>query len=117
MPQTKDQRVRELNRVFGSMPWLKPAERKEFTVKVFKSGNSVALRLPAELGLKPGSEMSLRVENGEIISIAPIEPVKRKFNIAKVCGSATNLKPIRDEDRVFDERPLAWPYRAPDELA
>lgn len=109
MSQKNEKRVRELNRVFGSVPWLKSVERKDYRVKVFKSGNSVALRLPAELGLQPGSEMTMRVENGEITSIEPVDRPKRKFNIAKVCGSATNLKPIRDEDRVFEERRLIWP--------
>jgi antitoxin VapB len=104
-------RVRDLDRVFGSIPWLKPIERKDYRVKIFKSGNSVALRLPAELGLQPGSEMKLRVENGEIFSLEPIDVPKRKFNIAKVRGSATDLKPIRDEDRAFEDRPLAWPDR------
>ena len=101
--------VRELRRVFGSMPWLKARERKDYRVKVFKSGNSVAVRLPAELGLKPGLEMDLRVEDGEIISLEAVDRPKRKFNAAKVCGSATNLKPIREEDRVFEERALIWP--------
>ena len=31
---------------------------------------------------------------------------KRKFNIAKVAGSATGLKYIQPEDRIFEERPL-----------
>ena len=33
---------------------------------------------------------------------------KRKFNIDKVAGSATSLKPVRDEDRAFEERALDW---------
>ena len=109
MPEKTSNRVRELNRAFSSAPWLRQIERKDYRVKVFKSGNSMALRLPAELGLQAGAEMNLRVENGEIVSVEPIDRPKRKFNVAKVCGSATNLKPIRDEDRIFEERPLAWP--------
>ncbi|MEI9927096.1 MAG: AbrB/MazE/SpoVT family DNA-binding domain-containing protein [Sphingomonas sp.] len=91
------------------MPWLRPTEKKDYRVKVFRSGNSLALRLPAELGLQAGTEMRLRVENGEIVSLEPIDRPKRKFNVAKVCGSATTLRPIRDEDRIFEDRPLAWP--------
>ncbi|HEX8302171.1 hypothetical protein [Sphingomonas sp.] len=113
MAEKISNRVRELNRVFGSAPWLKPIDKKDYRVKVFKSGNSVALRMPAELGLLPGSEMNLRVENGEVMSLERIDRPKRKFNVAKVCGSATGLKPIKDEDRVFEERPLAWPSRGP----
>ena len=33
---------------------------KEYRAKVFKSGNSLALRLPKDLGLKEGSTMVLR---------------------------------------------------------
>jgi antitoxin VapB len=35
---------------------------KEYRAKVFKSGNSLALRLPKELGLKEGTTMLLREE-------------------------------------------------------
>lgn len=101
--------MRELQRVAGSVPWLKVTDRKDYRAKVFKSGNSMALRLPAELGLKPGVEMNLRVEDGEIISIEPVDRPKRKFNIDKVAGSATRLKPLPNEDRGFEERPIEWP--------
>jgi antitoxin VapB len=97
-----------LDRVFGSMPWLKPKDVRTYRAKVFKSGNSLALRLPAELGLAAGMEMSLRAEDGEHFSFEPLERPKRKFNIAKVWGSATGLELIRPEDRLFEERPLLW---------
>ena len=80
---------------------------KEYKAKVFKSGNSLALRLPKELGLKEGSTMVLREEqNG--YRIEPEEAPKRKFNIDKVWGSATSLRPIDPDDRWFEERPLDW---------
>lgn len=97
-----------LDRVFGSMPWLKPKEVRTFRARVFKSGNSLALRLPAGLGLAAGMEMKLRVENGEHFSFEPVERPKRKFNLGKVWGSATGLKLIEPEDRLFAERPLLW---------
>lgn len=86
----------------------------EYRSKVFKSGNSVALRLPKALGIAEGTEMCVREEAGKF-SFEPAGAAKRKFNIAKVAGSATSLKPIADEDRAFEERPLAWP--GPDEPA
>lgn len=95
-------------RLAGSMPWLKPKEVKTFPAKVFKSGNSLALRLPAGLGLSAGMEMNLRVEDGEHFSFEPAEPRKRKFNVEKVWGSATGLELIKPEDRVFRDRPLLW---------
>jgi antitoxin VapB len=99
---------KKLERVFGSAPWLKMREKKRFTAKVFKSGNSLALRLPAGLELAPGMEMNLTVEDGVFFSFEPIDPPRRKFNIAKVAGSATSLEFIKDEDRVFVDRPLPW---------
>lgn len=97
-----------IGRIFGSMPWLKPKDVKTFKAKVFKSGNSLALRLPAGLGLTAGMEMELRVENGEHFSFEPVERLKRKFNVDKVWGSATGLELIKPEDRLFTERRLLW---------
>lgn len=97
-----------LDRLFGSMPWLKPKDVRTFRARVFKSGNSLALRLPAGLGLAAGMEMNLRVEDGEHFSFEPVERSKRKFNVEKVWGSAMGLKMIEAEDRVFAERSLLW---------
>lgn len=82
---------------------------KEYTAKTFKSGNSVALRLPKALGLTEGMEMKVREEQGSFI-VEPIERPKRKFDVDKVwgIGKHLDLKPIADEDRVFEHRPLLW---------
>ncbi|RDE06268.1 AbrB/MazE/SpoVT family DNA-binding domain-containing protein [Sphingomonas aracearum] len=80
----------------------------EYRAKVFKSGNSVALRLPKALGIAEGTEMIVREERGRF-ELEPVEAPKRKFAIGKVCGSATNLQPIAQEDRVFKDRALDWP--------
>ncbi len=89
---------------------------EEYTAKTFKSGNSVALRLPKALGIKEGMEMKVREEHGNFI-IEPTQRPKRKFNIDKVWGIGKHLdmKPIADEDRVFEHRPLLW--EDPDWLA
>jgi antitoxin VapB len=99
---------KRIGRLSGSMPWLKPKDVKTFKAKVFKSGNSLALRLPAGLGLTPGMEMELRVENGEHFSFEPLERQKRKFNVEKVWASATGLELIKPEDRLFSDRRLLW---------
>lgn len=98
----------EFMRLFGSAPWLKLREKKHYRAKVFQSGNSLAVRIPAGTKLQAGMEMDLTVEDGEFLSLEPIERPKRKFDIAKVAGSATNLEYIKDEDRLFEERPLRW---------
>jgi antitoxin VapB len=81
----------------------------EHIAKTFKSGNSVALRLPKALGIKEGLEMKVREENGSLI-VVPADRPKRKFNIDKVwgIGKHLNLNPIAPEDRVFEHRPLLW---------
>lgn len=97
-----------LSRVLGSAPWLKPVERKRYRVKFFKSGNSLAMRLPAELGLKPGTEVELEVENGEHFSFELPNLPKRKLNVAKFWGILPDLELIAPEDRVFDEPRRPW---------
>lgn len=104
----RERRRKGMERLFGSAPWLKPHEKTHYRAKVFRSGNSLALRLPAGLQLAPGMEMDLTVEDDVFFSFEPIDIPKKKFNIAKVCGSATNLAFIKPEDRIFEERPLLW---------
>ncbi len=101
-----ERRWKNLDRVFGSAPWMKTIDKEHYKAKVFKSGNSLALRVPAGTKLSAGMEMDLVVEDGQFLSYEPINQPKRKFNIAKVAGSATNLQRIKPEDRVFEERPL-----------
>lgn len=77
--------------------------------RTFKSGNSVAVRLPASLGVEPGVEVRVREEQGRYV-IEPVAAPKRKFNIDKVwgCAAGSGLEFIKDEDRVFEHRPLLW---------
>lgn len=77
-----------------------------YPAKSFKSGNSVAIRMPAALGVEPNKEWTVIKEDGKIIIEAKDKP-KRKFNIDKVAGSAKGLKYIEPETRVFEERPSA----------
>lgn len=75
---------------------------KEYRAKVFKSGNSLALRLPKELGLKEGSTMVLREEQSGY-RIEPEEAPKRGIDISGFWGKARWLKVPPRED--FEERP------------
>jgi antitoxin VapB len=100
-----------LNRVFGSAPWMKTSDKQRHKTKIFKSGNSLALRIPAGTDLVVGMEMELIIEHGQFLSYEPVVQPKRKFNIAKVAGSATSLKLIDDDARLFEDRMLDWPDR------
>ena len=81
----------------------------EYRGKVFRSGNSVALRLPKELGIGAGTQMRLLRETPTSFRFEPIDAPKRKFDIDKVWGVGRHLglKPIAPEDRLFGERLLA----------
>jgi len=103
-----DNRLGESRQTFAHEAGNSAPGKKQYRAKVFKSGNSLALRLPAELRLSPGLEMLLTVEGEMAYSLAPLDPPKRKFNIAKVwgCAAGSGLKFIEPEDRLFEERPL-----------
>jgi antitoxin VapB len=76
------------------------------TTKVFKSGNSVAVRLPKSLGVEAGTEMRVREEAGRYI----LEPVKadRKIDLTGIAGSIPWLKPLTRKEREFDDSPRDW---------
>lgn len=54
-------------RVFGSAPWMKAVEKQRHRTKVFKSGNSLAVRIPSGTKLVAGMEMDLLVEDGQFL--------------------------------------------------
>lgn len=81
----------------------------EYRARVFKSGNSLALRLPKALGIKEGTEMRVREEHGQYIA-EPVDAPKRKINLDDIWGIGKDwgLKPLSREDRQFEERELDW---------
>jgi antitoxin VapB len=80
---------------------------KEYRAKVFKSGNSVALRLPKALGLNNGDEMVLREEGGKF-AFEPV-PIERKtIDLSGIYGSCPDMKLLTDEDRIMEPRDLDW---------
>lgn len=82
---------------------------KQYPAKSFKSGNSVAIRMPAELGIEPGNEWTVEPLDGKLV-LEQKPKTKRKFNIEKVLGCAigSGLHFIKPDDREFDVRPLLW---------
>jgi len=75
---------------------------KEYRAKVFKSGNSLALRLPKGLGMKEGATMVLREERAGFV-VEPEDAPKRKIDISGFAGKCPWLQPLPRED--FEERP------------
>lgn len=85
-------------------------DRVEYEGKTFKSGNSVALRLPKGLGVPEGTEVRMVREAPMSFRVEPVTAPKRKFNIDKVrgCAIGSGLRFIEPGERVFEERPLLW---------
>ena len=71
--------------------------------KSFKSGNSVAIRIPAPIGLKPGAEFTVKVnEDGDLV-LTRIPAQKERIDLSDIYGKA---KPI---ERVpFDQSGRDW---------
>ena len=80
---------------------------EEYRAKVFKSGNSLALRLPKALGLAEGAEMMLREEHGRYI-VEPVDKPKQKINLDGLWGSIPGLEPLTLEERTFEDSPRVW---------
>ncbi|UZK69833.1 AbrB/MazE/SpoVT family DNA-binding domain-containing protein [Sphingomonas sp. S1-29] len=80
---------------------------REYRAKVFKSGNSVALRLPKSLGVLEGTEMILREDHGQFVfEPAPVEP--ELIDLTGIAGSMPWLKPLTQEEREFEDNPREW---------
>ena len=77
---------------------------KEYRAKVFRSGNSVALRLPKVLGLVAGDEMILREDAGKF-AFEPVPAICRKIDVDKFWGKAEGLRLLTPEERIFEPRP------------
>ncbi len=83
---------------------------QEYTAKSFKSGNSVAIRIPAALGVEPDQEwIVVRDDSGDLL-IRPKPQAKAKLDVSKFWGKAKGLKV--PERRDFDERPSTIAARA-----
>lgn len=75
---------------------------KEYTAKSFKSGNSVAIRVPAGLGIEPNREWVAEWVDGNLVLRAK-PAAKRKIDVSGFWGKAPGLQLAPRED--FEERP------------
>jgi len=74
--------------------------------KTFKSGNSVAVRLPKSLGVEPGVEMIVREDRGRYI-VEPVDQKSKRIDLTGIYGCCLGLKPLTDEEREIDSD-LDW---------
>ena len=113
MIEDHDNRLREARATFKvdsgtDSDWaiaadLSSAPKKHYRAKVFKSGNSLALRLPAGLGLEAGMEMDLNVLADGSYSLRRVEAPKPRIDVSGFWGKAPGAVPPPRED--FEERP------------
>lgn len=76
---------------------------KPIRVKVFKSGNSLAVRMPKALGLEAGMELELTTLGSGRYALSTIEPQRKTIDISGFAGKAPGIKLAPRED--FEERP------------
>lgn len=77
---------------------------KEYRAKVFKSGNSLALRLPKELGMKEGTTMVLREERAGFVA-EPADLPRKKLDVDKFWGKAKGMIHVPEPREDFEPRP------------
>lgn len=76
----------------------------ERATRVFRSGNSKAVRLPADWPVEVGDEVVLHREGSRYV----IEPAGRRIDLSGIAGSAPWLAPLSAEEREFAGRNLPW---------
>lgn len=76
---------------------------KQYLTRTFKSGNSVALRLPAALGVEPGRAMLVEGDPDRFDVTRAPEP-DRKIDLTGIWGSAIGLSSHMPDSREFDDR-------------
>lgn len=77
---------------------------KIYRAKVFKSGNSLALRLPKELGMKEGATMVLREERAGF-TVEPEDAPRKKLDVDRFWGKAKGMIHVPEPREDFEPRP------------
>ena len=75
---------------------------QEYSAKSFRSGNSVAIRMPAALGIEPGADWIV-VEQADGLMLRRKDAPKRKIDVSGFAGKAPGIRLAPRED--FEERP------------
>jgi antitoxin VapB len=78
---------------------------EEYTGRTFKSGNSVALRLPKGLGVPEGTEVRMVREARMTFRVEPVTAPRKTIDVSGFAGKMPGFKPAPRED--FEERPSA----------
>jgi len=75
----------------------------EVNSRTFKSGNSVAVRLPKEIGLEADVPVTI-TRVGDVLTITP----KRRLSVKEMIAE---LRKLPKPDKVQEREPIEWPER------
>ena len=81
--------------------------------KVFKTGNSNAVRFPASFAVEPGMTVEVREEQGRWV-VEQVSDTPKLIDLTGIWGACPGIEPIID--RSFDERPSEQMAREQREL-
>ena len=113
MDNSDQNSVREPRQTFdlsGAAGAALSAANKPLRAKVFKSGNSLALRLPKALGLEAGMELEITAEADCSYTLRRVQPPRDRIDVSGFAGKCPGIKLAPRED--FDERPSTIAARA-----
>lgn len=83
-------------------------DEDEYHGRTFKSGNSVALRLPKGMGIAEGTELRMVREAPMTFRVEPVAAPRKTIDVSKFAGKAPWLTvPVRED---FDDPPRAWDH-------
>ncbi|MBX9728207.1 MAG: hypothetical protein K2X31_04790 [Sphingopyxis sp.] len=77
---------------------------KVYPARSFKSGNSVAIRMPAALGIQPDGDWSVERIDGKLVLTAKPKPTE-KLNVDAFWGKASHMTYVPEPREDFDPRP------------
>ena len=75
---------------------------QECNARSFRSGNSVAIRIPAVFGVEPGADWTI-VETTEGLLLRRKAPPRKYIDVSGFAGKAPGIRLAPRED--FEERP------------
>ena len=77
---------------------------KEYRAKSFKSGNSVAIRMPAALGIEPDGEWSVEYRDNQLV-LTPRTAESTRLNVDAFWGKAAPMVHVPAPKEDFEARP------------
>jgi antitoxin VapB len=78
------------------------------TTRTFKSGNSIAVRLPKALGIAAGTEMRVREDHGKYVLEPVVKEAPKRIDLTGIYGSVPGLKPVERDEEEYEDIPRAW---------